>query len=143
MLLPRAIDRLCSSRGVMSRFRNKGELVMTMPLNPNGSLVEARSAKASADLESMFALHKMMVDEFAFLARELLDRATTETLLFNELLQKIDQAPYVKDFKTMWEEFGQYQNDFVRRDHERLMRLGERMIKTTSTLFPRAPLVMC
>jgi hypothetical protein len=41
----------------------------------------------------------------------------------------------VKDLKTMCEECGQHQIDFVRRDSERLFKHGERMLETTSKLF--------
>jgi hypothetical protein len=43
-------------------------------------------------------------------------------------------AHSVKDLKTMCEECGQHQIDFVRRDSERLFKHGERMIETTSNL---------
>jgi hypothetical protein len=43
-------------------------------------------------------------------------------------------AHSVKDVKTMCQECGQHQLDFLRRDTERLFRHGERMIAATSNL---------
>ena len=43
-------------------------------------------------------------------------------------------AHSVKDVKTMCQECGQHQLDFIRRDSERLFRHGERMIAATSNL---------
>ncbi len=43
-------------------------------------------------------------------------------------------AHSVKDIRTMCQECGQHQLDFLRRDSERLFRHGERMIATTSNL---------
>ena len=43
-------------------------------------------------------------------------------------------AHSVKDVKTMCQECGQHQLDFLRRNSERLFRHGERMIATTSNL---------
>ena len=39
----------------------------------------------------------------------------------------------------MWQECGQHQIDFIRRDSERLFKHGERMIEATSKLFSNRP----
>jgi hypothetical protein len=53
---------------------------------------------------------------------------------------KVHGSPHsVKDMKTMCEECGQHQINFVRRDSERLFKHGERMIETTSNLFNNRP----
>jgi hypothetical protein len=44
-------------------------------------------------------------------------------------------AHSVKNLKTTYEECGQHQIDFVRRDSERLFKHGERTIETASNLF--------
>ena len=103
--------------------------------------IETGAAKGS-DLDPMFALQGMIVEEFASVGREWLDRAETEAHLFNEFLSKMAEADSVRDLKTMWEECGQHQVDFIRRDCERILRHSERMIKATSRLFPSAPRVM-
>jgi hypothetical protein len=45
----------------------------------------------------------------------------------------------VKDLKTMSQECGQHQIDFIRRDSERLFKHGERMIETTAKLLGNRP----
>ena len=65
---------------------------------------------------------------------EMLDRARTETHLLSEFVSKMAGSHSVKDLKTMWQECGQHQIDFIRRDCERLVKHGERMIEATSKL---------
>ena len=69
----------------------------------------------------------------------MLDRARTETHLFSEFVSKMAGSHSVKDLKTMCEECGQHQIDFIRSDSERLFKHGERMIETTSKLFGERP----
>jgi hypothetical protein len=74
-----------------------------------------------------------------FAGNEMLDRARTESHLFTEFVSKMAGAHSVKNIKTMYEECGQHQIDFVRRDSERLFKHGERMIETTSNLLGNRP----
>ena len=74
-----------------------------------------------------------------FAGNETLDRARTETHLFSEFVSKMAGSHSVKDLKTMWQDCGQHQIDFIRRDCERLFKHGERMIETTSKLFSNRP----
>jgi hypothetical protein len=39
----------------------------------------------------------------------------------------------------MWEECGQHQIDFIRRDSDRLFKHGDRVVETTSKLFSNEP----
>jgi hypothetical protein len=75
-----------------------------------------------------------MFEELVFLGDEMLERARTEMHLFAEFVTKMAGARSVRDVKTMCQECGQHQLDFVRRDSERLFRHGERMIAATSNL---------
>ncbi|HLZ01168.1 MAG TPA: hypothetical protein VKR55_03345 [Bradyrhizobium sp.] len=101
---------------------------------------EAESARAARSaLSFAAALQAMILEEVSFVGQELLDRAVTETHLFNEFLSKVAEAHSVKDLKTMWEECGRHQIDFIRRDCERLLRHDERMAETASRLFGRDP----
>jgi len=90
-------------------------------------------------LDFMFGAQMVILEEMVFAANEMLDRARTETHLFSEFISKMAGSHSVKDLKTMCEECGQHQIDFVRRDCERLFRHGERMIETTSNLFSNRP----
>ncbi len=90
-------------------------------------------------LDFMFGAQRVILEEMVFAANEMLDRARTETHLFSEFISKMAGSHSVKDLKTMCEECGQHQIDFVRRDCERLFRHGERMIETTSNLFSNRP----
>jgi hypothetical protein len=100
----------------------------------------AGSAKAShTALDFMLVLQTMIVEEGVFVGRELLDRAVTETHLLSEFLSKMAGSHSVRDLKTMWEECGQHQIDFICRDCERLLRHSEQMTHTTSKLFGCVP----
>ena len=87
----------------------------------------------------MMGAQKAMLEEMVFAGNEMLDRTRTETHLFSEFVSKMAGSHSVKDLKTMCEECGQHQIDFVRRDSERLFKHGERMIETTSKLFSNRP----
>jgi hypothetical protein len=100
----------------------------------------ARFTKANKRaLDFMFGAQKAMLEEIVFATNEMLDRARTETHLFSEFVSKIAESHSVKDWKTMWEECGQHQIDFVRRDSERLFKHGNRMLETASKLLSSRP----
>ena len=90
-------------------------------------------------LNFMYGAHKIFLEEMVFAGNELLDRARTETHLFSEFVSKMAGSHSVKDLKTMFEECGQHQIDFIRRDSDRLFKHGERMLETASNLFGRRP----
>jgi len=106
----------------------------------SGSYQPTENAEAEATrlnqnaLEFMFGAQRMMFEEFIFFTDEMLERTRTETHLFTEFVAKMAGAHSVKDVKTMCQECGQHQLDFLRRDSERLFRHGERLISTTSNL---------
>ena len=103
------------------------------------SEAEATKLNQSA-LEFMLGAQKMMFEELVFFGDEMLERTRAETHLFTEFAAKMAGAHSVKDIKTMCQECGQHQLDFLRRDTERLFRHGERMIAATSNLINgRAP----
>jgi len=100
----------------------------------------ARFTKANKRaLDFMFGAQKAMLEEVVFATNEMLDRARTETHLFSEFVSKMAESHSVKDWKTMWEECGQHQIDFVRRDSERLFKHGNRMLETASKLLSSRP----
>jgi len=102
---------------------------------PSQSAAEAEASKLNQGaIEFMLGAQKMMFEELVFLGDEMLERARTEMHLFTEFVAKMARAHSVKDVKTMCQECGQHQLDFLRRDSERLFRHGERMIATTSNL---------
>ena len=106
----------------------------------SGSVLAGANAEAEATklnqsaLEFMLGAQKMMFEEWVFLGGEILERTRTETHLFTEFVAKMAGAHSVKDVRTMCQECGQHQLDFLRRDSERLFKHGERMIATTSNL---------
>src|SRR6202000_1797338 len=93
---------------------------------PGAAIIEDSIAKAvervnktnKRFLNFMFGVQKTMLEEAIFVSDEILDRARVETRLFNEFSSKMAGAHSVKDLKTMCEECGQHQIDFVRRDSE-------------------------
>jgi hypothetical protein len=130
-------------------FQNSAnpEMVMLEVYEPGAATVEDAVAKTMARvnktnkyvLDFMFNMQKSMLEEAIFVSNEILDRVRTETHLFSEYSSKSAGAHSVKDLKTMCEECGQHQIDFVRRDSERLFKHGVRMIEVTSELFSNRP----
>lgn len=98
----------------------------------NGA-AEATKLNQSA-LEFMLGAQKLMFEELVFFSDEMMERARTETRLLTEFVAKMAGAHSVKDVRTMCQECGQHQLDFLRRDSERLFKHGERVIATTSKL---------
>ena len=99
-----------------------------------------RMTKANRNvLDFMLGAQKAILEEIVFAGNEMLDRAQTETHLFNEFVSKMAGSHSVKDLRTMCEECGQHQIDVIRRDSERLFRHGERLLETTSKLLSDRP----
>jgi hypothetical protein len=120
---------------------------MTALPEPSAAIVEQSAADAATQmtkanrqaLDLMCGAQKVILEETVFAGNEMLDRARTETHLLSEFVSKMAGSHSVTDLKTMWQECGQHQIDFVRRDCERLFKHGERMIETTSKLFSNRP----
>ena len=115
---------------------------MTELSEPRAAIFEQSAADAATQLtkankhalDFMCGAQKALLEEMVFVGNEMLDRARTETHLFSEFVSKMAGSHSVKDLKTMVEECGQHQIDFVRRDSERLFKHGERMLETASNL---------
>jgi hypothetical protein len=90
-------------------------------------------------LDFTFRAQRAMLEEMVFTSNEIFDRIQTETHLLSEFASKMAGSHSVKDLKTMWEECGQHQIDFIRRDSDRLFKHGERMVETTSKLLSNEP----
>jgi hypothetical protein len=92
-----------------------------------------RSSKQAMNF--LFGAQRLLGEEITFAGGEMLDRAQTETHLFNEFLSKLAQAHSVNDIRMMYEVCGQHQLDFVRRDCERLLKHTQRSVDAWSRLF--------
>jgi hypothetical protein len=104
-----------------------------------GGAIE-RLAKADQHaMNFLFGAQSLMLDELVFVGNEMLDRARTETHLFTEFVSKMAEAHSVNNIRTMWEECGRHQVDFIRRDSERLFKHGDRMIEKMSNLLGGRP----
>ena len=90
-------------------------------------------------LDFLMGAQKIMLEELVFAGNEMLERTRTETHLLSEFVSKMAGSHSVKDLKTMSQECGQHQIDFIRRDSERLFKHGERMIEATAKLFGNRP----
>jgi hypothetical protein len=89
-------------------------------------------------VEFMFGARKILLEEFIFLANEIVDRAQTETHLLSELISKIAASHSVNDWTTMFRECSQHQIDFLRRDSERVFKHGQSMrVAVTNLLASR------
>ena len=99
-----------------------------------------RLTKANKNaLDFLMGAQKVMLEELVFAGNEMLKRTRTETHLLSEFVSKMAGSHSVKDLKTMYEECGRHQIDFLRRDSERLFKHGERMIEATAKLFGNRP----
>jgi hypothetical protein len=125
---------------ILSTKIQRSEIIMSEPSEraASGSLPAVAEAEATklnqGALEFMLGAQKMMFEELVFLGDEMLERTRTEMHLFSEFAAKMAGAHSVRDVRTMCQECGQHQLDFLRRDSERLFKHGERMIATTSNL---------
>jgi hypothetical protein len=140
--------------GLVLGYRNLGEIkpevVMSMP--ELSKVVDANSEQTTSDAATqmtnanqrvanfMIGAQKLMLEELVFLGNEFFDRAQTETHLFSEFVSKMAGAHSVKDIKTMYEECGKHQLEFIRRDCDRMFKNGERVIGAASNLFKNHPL---
>jgi hypothetical protein len=125
----------------------KGEVVMTKLSEQSAELVEqsvadtaTRLTKANKNaLDFLMGAQKVMLEELVFAGNEMLERTRTETHLLSEFISKMAGSHSVEGLKTMSQECGQHQIDFIRRDSERLFKHGERMIEATAKLFGNRP----
>ena len=83
----------------------------------------------------LFGAQRLVLDELLFVGAEMLDRATTEMHLFTEFVSKMAEAHSVKNIRTLSEECGRHQIDFMRRESERFFKHGERVAERVTALF--------
>jgi hypothetical protein len=122
-------------------------IIMTTLSEPDTAVFEQPAADVTAQLaktsrhalDFLMGAQKVLLEEVVFAGNEMLDRAQTETHLLSEFISKMAGSHSVKDLKTMSEECGQHQIDYIRRDSERLFRHGERMLEATAKLFGNQP----
>jgi hypothetical protein len=115
---------------------------------PGAATVEQATTEAGTQMMKvdqraagfLFGAQKVMLEELVFAGNEMMERAQTETHLFSEFTSKMAGAHSVKDIRTMYEECGKHQIDFIRRDCDRLFKHGQRMIEAASNLFKSHPL---
>lgn len=108
---------------------------MTESTQPTANLSNDRMAGAGERvLELVYGAQRLIGDEIAFARSEALDRAQTETHLFNEFLSKVAEAHSVKDYVGMYEACTQHQLDFFRRDCERLFKHAQHSFDAASKL---------
>ena len=112
------------------------------PVDQAATEAEVGMAKANERAAGfLFGAQKLMLEVSIFLlGNEFLDRAQTEMHLFSELASKMAGAHSVKDIRTMYEECGKHQLEFIRRDCDRVLKNGERVIEAASKLFKSHPL---
>lgn len=85
-------------------------------------------------LEFLFGAQRLLGEEIAFVREEAVDRAQTETHLFNEFLSKVAEAHSVKDYVGMYEACSQHQLDFLRRDCDRFFKHARHSFDAASSL---------
>jgi hypothetical protein len=120
----------------MTEFSEQGVAIVEQSAADVAARLTTANQRA---LDFMFGAQKAMLEEMMFASNEMLERTRTEMHLFSEFVSKMAGSHSVKDMKTMYEECGRHQIDFVRRDSDRLFKHGERMVETTSNLFNNRP----
>ena len=114
---------------------------MTEASEPDVAIGKQSDAATRTTNTNKNALHFMMgvqtaiFQEMLFAGYEMFDRARAEMHLFAECASKIAGAHSVEDIRTMWKECSRHQLEFVRRDCDRHLRHGDKMIETASKLF--------
>lgn len=106
------------------------------------SAVDTATPRTAANrkvLHFMFGAQRMLWEEMAFTAEAMLERVRTEAQLFSEFSAKLASSHSVRDWNAMASECGQHQIEFVRRDCDRMLRHGERLIASTSDLLDNRP----
>ena len=88
-------------------------------------------------LDLLYGVQRVALEEAVFATQEWIDRARTEAHLFAEFTSKMAGAHSVNNVKTMFEECGQHQIDFIRRDCDRIFKHSRRMVDAVSSLFGR------
>jgi hypothetical protein len=114
------------------------ELVQRQTLGLDNGEAEAtrRAAQASRQVsDAMFGLQRLLMEEFAFVASEFLERAQTESHLVAEFMSKFASSHSVRDWESLVRECGQHQLDFIRRDCDRVLRHSERFFTASVGLF--------
>jgi hypothetical protein len=116
------------------------QMEVTMPELAETKAVEreqpADSATRQVDankqtLHLMLGAQRMMLEEMAFAADAMIDRVQTETHLWSEFASKLASSHSMRNLNAG---IGKHQLEFIRRDCDRLIRHGERLIEATSSL---------
>ena len=116
------------------------ELSKTQAAATEPPVVEATGPVGQANrriLDFLYGAQRVALEEAVFATQEWIDRARTETHLLAEFSSKLAGAHSVNNVKTMFEECGQHQIDFIRRDCDRIFKHSRRMVDAVSSLFLR------
>ena len=85
-------------------------------------------------LHFLLGAQRMILEEMAFTAYATLDRVRSETHLWSEFAAKLGEAHSVRDMNAMARECSMHQLEFIRRECDRMLKHGERLIEATSSL---------
>jgi hypothetical protein len=110
------------------------EIAMPEPSRSTDCATPAPDANKQA-LHLLLGAQRMMLEEVAFTACAALERIRSEVHLFGEFATKLAEAHSVNDLNAMAWECGNHQLEFMRRECDRQLRLGERLIEATSSLW--------
>jgi hypothetical protein len=100
-----------------------------------GPTVDTATDGANANKQALhltLGAQRIVFEEIVFAAGASFDRVWTETQLLGEFLSKLASSHSVQDWKTMSRDCSLHQLEFMRRDCDRLLRHGERLIEATS-----------
>ena len=118
---------------------------MTEALERDGAIgKQSDSARRITDankdaLHFIMGVQTAIFQEMVFAGYEMFDRARTEMHLLSEFASKNAEAHSVGDITTMWKECSRHQLEFMRRDYDRHLKHGEKMMENASKLFNDRP----
>jgi len=95
-------------------------------------LAKPPSEPSKLPLNFLFGAQRLLCEEIRFVSDEMLDRAQTETHLFNEFLSKMAEAHSVNDIMMMYEVCSKHHMDFIQRDWARLLRHARHLVEVGS-----------
>ena len=109
------------------------ELKAVEPEQPADSATRQFDANKQA-VHFMLGAQRLMLEEMLFAAAAMFDRAQTEAHLWSEFAAKLAESHSVRDLNAMGRECGKHQLEFIRRDYDRMLRHGGRLLEATSDL---------
>lgn len=107
--------------------------------NGNGSIANQFVSMNKRSIDLFFKVQKAVLEELIDVSNDTLERTSAEFSIANEFASKIAEAHSANGLRQVYEECGQHQVDFIRRDSERAFKHWQRFLDRTSKIFLNQP----